>query len=376
MNTEDEKKQERKDHRKRNRLRNKRKVHRLVHEVLGRFLDSLKQQMHVGICKDDCHLTDVVELRDLYQRHTTLDTRFSIDWNSFPADADPVTRIGILKKTAKARGQRKRKQIESIYDVLRSHALLDVDSEKRQTIVDFGCGTGNLILALAHLFPEHDFVGVDLKETSIRLLNERIDKAQLTNVRTKLSLIENFDEEFDIGLALHVCGNATDAVLSICVEKNKSFICVPCCVGKIQVNRHCSLDDMRKRLSPSADQDTVGEVDMVSEEGETSPETTRDTLRYPRSALMRSICDENTFMSVAKLADWSGNQEVSAYEDSSDAILPTQAKEAVEIDRAQRCKEEGYEGSISLIKLHDCGLRNDLILGVIDLGKSDDCIRL
>jgi len=44
---------------------------------------------------------------------------------------------------------------------------------------------------LAFLFPEHDFIGVDLNETSIRMLEERAANAKLTNVRSKLSLIES-----------------------------------------------------------------------------------------------------------------------------------------------------------------------------------------
>ena len=390
MNTaEEEKRRERRDHRRRNRLRNKKKSDAIVEEVLVRFLERLsREEICVDAAESGERVSTLRSFRELYQVSETHNAKshnakYSVDWNSFPADADPVTRIGVLKKNAKARGLRKRKQVEQIYDLLRSRDLLGVAGERRKKIVDFGCGTGNLLLALAHLFPEHDFVGVDLKHTSIRLLNERIQEAQLTNVRAELSLIESFDEEFDVALALHVCGNATDAVLSACVERGKSFVCVPCCVGKIQANGHRSVGELRKRLINSA---VAGEVagEVASEvageaAGEAAEEestglkidlktdlkTDLNTIHYPRSALMRSICDEKTFMSVAKLADWSGNEEVSAYEDTSHLILPTRAKEAVEIDRAQRCKEEGYNGSVSLHKLHGCGLRNDLILGVI-----------
>lgn len=373
---EDEKKQERREHRKRNRLRKKKKNDAIVHEVLVKFLEVLERKtFYINTDEDTKHCEALSSFRDVYQVNTTKSIKNKINWESFPADADPVTRIGVLKKTAKARGIRKRKQIEQIYDLLRSRALLDVRDEKRKTVVDFGCGTGNLLLALAYLFPQHDFVGVDLKATSIRLLNERIKKTGMTNVRATLGLIENFDEEFDVALALHVCGKATDAVLSACVEKEKSFVCVPCCVGKVQVNGHRSVEDMRQRLMSSTAVNKVADKVSSKVSGKVSDKERADTkitdrlvstIHYPRSALMRSICDEKTFMNVAKLADWSGNQDVCAYEDSSHLILPTKAKEAVEIDRAQRCKEKGYKGSISLVKLYECGLRNDLILGVVD----------
>jgi SAM-dependent methyltransferase len=357
---EEKKKQERRDHRKRNKLRNKRKSDAIVEDVLVRFLEILERET---FCADVSQSHDRFEalkaFQDVYQAHTNHNAKNSIDWASFPAHADPVTCIGTLKKTARARGLRKRKQIEQIYQLLTSREVLDVDDKKRKKIVDFGCGTGNLLLALAYLFPEHDFVGIDLKDTSIRLLNERIKKTRMTNVRGQVSLIEQFDEEFDVALALHVCGNATDAVLSICVEKKKSFICVPCCVGKVQVNGHRSVEDMRNKLIDPAIVYEATTKTMVED-------CAMQMIRYPRSALMRSICDEKTFMNVAKLADWSGNESISAYEESSHLVLPTKAKEAVEIDRAQRCKEKGYEGAISLIKLDECGLRNDLILGIVD----------
>lgn len=229
--------------------------------------------------------------------------------------------------------------------------------------MDFGCGTGNLLLALAFLFPEHDFIGVDLNETSIRMLDERIESAKLTNVRSKLSLIETFDEDFDVALALHVCGKATDVVLQTCVEKQKDFACVPCCVGKVQANGHRSVGGMRKKL---INVDVVGSKNNNNNNIANEKNNNEKEIRHPRSNLMRAICDEETFMEVAKLADWSGNDRVSAYEASKHSLLPREAKSAVELDRLCRCVEKGYRGSVELIKLDDeCGLRNDLILGHI-----------
>ena len=230
--------------------------------------------------------------------------------------------------------------------------------------MDFGCGTGNLLLALAFLFPEHDFIGVDLNETSIRMLDERIESAKLTNVRSKLSLIETFDEDFDVALALHVCGKATDVVLQTCVEKQKDFACVPCCVGKVQANGHRSVGGMRKKL---INVDVVGSKNNDNNNNIANENNNSEKeIRHPRSNLMRAICDEETFMEVAKLADWSGNDQISAYEASKHSLLPREAKSAVELDRLYRCVEKGYPGSVELIKLDDeCGLRNDLILGHI-----------
>jgi hypothetical protein len=375
---EERKKQRQRDHRKRNRKRNKEKTDEVVEEVLEKFLAVLKPFREDGAAVSSMssmsstkRLDSFLELyvrededEDKDKEDVREDAPMIINWSEFPKSADPVQSIGTAKKTSEARGIRKRKQIEQIYKALRSRNVLsdgrisnstssEKNEKKRKTIVDFGCGTGNLLLALAFLFPEHDFIGVDLNETSIRMLEERAANAKLTNVRSKLSLIETFDEDFDVALALHVCGKATDVVLQTCVEKQKDFVCVPCCVGKVQVNGHRSVGGMRKKLID------VKKVDPTAN-------TDGNIIRHPRSNLMRSICDEETFMEVAKLADWSGNDTVSAYEESAHSRLPAKAKSAVEIDRAQRCVERGYRGSISLHKMHQCGLRNDLILGVVE----------
>jgi tRNA G46 methylase TrmB len=406
-------KQRQRDHRKRNRARNKEKNDEVVREVLERFLQVLKPLYEEEKEKEESSSKEHQQLdssfRAMYnmrqRRNEEEEESFSpppnpwamtttttiIDWSRFPKSADPARAIGTAKKTSAARGVRKRKQIEQIYEALRSRNVLggsdgsssssssssgSSSSEhscgsssgstrsKKKTIVDFGCGTGNLLLALAFLFPEHDFIGVDLNETSIRMLDERIESAKLTNVRSKLSLIETFDEDFDVALALHVCGKATDVVLQTCVEKQKDFACVPCCVGKVQANGHRSVGGMRKKL---INVDVVGSKNndnnntIANEKNNSEKE-----IRHPRSNLMRAICDEETFMEVAKLADWSGNDQVSAYEASKHSLLPREAKSAVELDRLYRCVEKGYPGSVELIKLDDeCGLRNDLILGHI-----------
>jgi 2-polyprenyl-3-methyl-5-hydroxy-6-metoxy-1,4-benzoquinol methylase len=335
----DDDEEARKRHRKRNKRRSKEQARERVSQVLGEFFRN---------CDDSV-------------RFIEFDDDDGMRWDRVPRAVDPATEIGTMKKTAATRGGFKRKQIECVYRLLVSSGILrrrsengefDEEKEERKVVVDFGCGSGNLTVALAYLFPKHDFVGVDLNARSIEMLNERIAKAGVKNVRAECNLIEKFDEEFDVALALHVCGNATDMVLSKVCEKQKDFVCVPCCVGKKQNGGHSSVLKMRgKLIDISVGDDSDREVEIV----------------HPRSQLMRSVCDEKTFMDVAKLADWSGDSYTSAYDkETIFSKLPTKAKEAIEIDRAQRMIEKEYKGKISLLKLPaNCGLRNDLILGVV-----------
>eukprot|EP00961_Rhodomonas_salina_P243448 3289773-Rhodomonas_salina.1 len=53
------------------------------------------------------------------------------------------------------------------------------------TVVDFGCGTGNLVLPLAFLFPELQFVAVDMNLNALSMLQRRANEAQLPNIETK-----------------------------------------------------------------------------------------------------------------------------------------------------------------------------------------------
>ena len=99
-------------------------------------------------------------------------------------------------------------------------------------IVDFGCGTGNLLLPLAHAYPQCTFTGVEMKPTAMQLLQQRAQQAGLANIKVFQGMIEQYTEPFDIALALHACGNATDRVLQMAVHHKAVFIVSPCCIGK------------------------------------------------------------------------------------------------------------------------------------------------
>jgi SAM-dependent methyltransferase len=82
-------------------------------------------------------------------------------------------------------------------------------------IVDFGCGSGNLLLPIAALLPQCRFTGVDMKPAALGLLMQRASAAGLSNVSVFTGMIEQYNEPFDVALALHACGNATDHVLQV-----------------------------------------------------------------------------------------------------------------------------------------------------------------
>ncbi|KAJ1480500.1 methyltransferase domain-containing protein [Baffinella frigidus] len=135
---------------------------------------------------------------------------------------------------------RKRSQVESFILVLR--AILPPapapgaksEGAKRLVVVDFGCGGGNLTVPLAWAFPHCDFIGVDMKDKSVAILNSRAASAGLSNCRGVTCLIEDYSEAFDVSVALHACGNATDLAMESAFAAKAAYITCPCCVGKLK----------------------------------------------------------------------------------------------------------------------------------------------
>lgn len=132
------------------------------------------------------------------------------------------------------RAVRKRCQIESFATVISQLIPAGSAGSKQLHIVDFGCGTGNLCLALAHLFPQCIFTAVDMNARSVLLLQQRASSCGLTNISGVTGRIEDFDEPFDIAVALHACGVATDYALHKAQVCRAAYIMCPCCIGKLK----------------------------------------------------------------------------------------------------------------------------------------------
>lgn len=133
--------------------------------------------------------------------------------------------------------KRKREQADGYTRILA--AAFDPDAPL--TLVDFGCGSGNLTAVLAWRFPKWQFVGVDMKPTCIELLQKRAVDAGLTNLHGVEAMVADADltgvlgqdGKFDIAIALHACGNATDDALRRAQAVGASFVVSPCCAGKM-----------------------------------------------------------------------------------------------------------------------------------------------
>ena len=200
-----------------------------------------------------------------------------------------------------ARGRRKRWQIESFWAVLSvladNAAAAESSSHKSLRIVDFGAGSGNFSLALAALLPAHSFTLVDLNAHAMELAGRRAREAGLTNVETRTERIEDFDADFDVAIALHACGNASDYAMAQAVRFGAAYVMAPCCVGKL------------KRQSAALHKPTAAEV-LAGGDGDGAGAgaaapvgAARFALSHPRSAAVKALLSYDEFMELAAFAD-------------------------------------------------------------------------
>ena len=196
------------------------------------------------------------------------------------------------------RGARKRDQLLNVFLFVAPFLRRKPDA----VVVDFGCGGGHQSLPLAYHFPDARFVLVDAKRRSLDVARRRADAAGLANVRVVEGRIEDFDEPFDVGIALHACGAASDFAMEKCVAARAAYVVAPCCVGKISLA--VRTEDVREDGAEDDGGDGEGERAggrVRRDDGEGSK-----PLRYPRSHAAASAVSTSSYVAVAKAADFGG----------------------------------------------------------------------
>lgn len=245
-----------------------------------------------------------------------------IDWSTVPSCLHPV-----FETHAEVRAERKSWQLESL-----AHILSTFPSRPPLRIVDFGAGSGNSSLVLAHLHPEHSFALIEMKPNkSVDMINHRATEAGLTNVTTFHGNFLDYPHAFDLGLAVHLCGEATDLCVDRCFENRASFIIVPCCVGKIASYVE------KQRNSQSADADFV-------------------TITYPRSKWLKDRMDTEMYLSCTRSAD---------YTEKVGTKRGQMSKKLIDMDRAKVAEEREYVVEVGKMEPVECTAKHDVIVGRI-----------
>ena len=92
-------------------------------------------------------------------------------------------------------------------------------------------------MPVAALLPECDFTVCDINPYALRLLKERALAAGVSNIdRFVCADAAAFPdaEPFDVCVAMHACGAATDHAQAAALKRGASYAMVPCCFGKIK----------------------------------------------------------------------------------------------------------------------------------------------
>ena len=278
-----------------------------------------------------------------------------------------TTAAAAAQPVVNLRAMRKRWQVESFAVVLRElererAARDDADAMPPMRVVDFGAGSGNLILPLAKRFPDVRFTAVEMKRRSAEILERRAAAAGLTNVDVVVDMIEKTTFGFDVGVALHACGNATDFTIARCLAAAAAFAVSPCCIGKLKFSLAggSSFSATNKDwTAKGGDGETHGNGGGDGETQVVCPPIT-----HPRSKWMATqLAGPGDFAALAQAADTGHGDGANA-----DAItyLGERAKRNVELDRVEAAREAGYAvESLRLIRAPDAPPnKSDLLVGV------------
>ncbi len=196
----------------------------------------------------------------------------------------------------KIRLEKKQRQCDSF-----AAAVAALNLPDGTVVGDFGCGSCGLTLPLAWAFPRLKFVGIDLKQQALELMDARAAEAGLTNVRTHCGSIASFSDPIGLALALHACGQASDEAMVHAVKHSAPYFIAPCCIGKVKFSFRHSHDRpmVNARENPEqrkfGDGMTLGFINRLQIQNEGG----WTQLTYPRSKWLVSQL-ESTCTSASK----------------------------------------------------------------------------
>lgn len=265
------------------------------------------------------------------------------------------------------RASRKREQLIALIRVLSPLILAridDDDDDEALSIVDFCAGCGHVGLLIAALFPQVTVTLLDVKPIALGIASKRADAAGLKNLRTVQCSILDIpnDVRFDIAVALHACGDASDDVLTVAAQRRAAIVVAPCCVGSLASpisSSHLGKSNNNTQNIPINDAEhgsnNLSIVDDNSFDKEDVSSTHTDDVA-PQSVALSKFITANEFALLARAADFG---ELATGKDHWRGI----AKMMIEKDRLTGLLEKGYSCSM-LVKMRPehCTPKNDVLV--------------
>ncbi|XP_030904433.2 glutathione S-transferase C-terminal domain-containing protein isoform X1 [Melopsittacus undulatus] len=234
---------------------------------------------------------------------------WTLDWTHLPSAVSPGE-----GKMSKDRALRKQQQLNNLASAVTKLA------KPGDVIVDFCSGGGHVGIVLAHMMPSCQVVLIENKELSLIRAKDRSDELGLNNVWFIQANLDYFNGTFNIGVALHACGVATDMVIEHCIKAQAAFVISPCCYGFIQ--------------------NTV-------------------KFQYPRSHQFKDILSYKEHMTLCRFADQTAVQLPPERK-----LIGKQCMGLVDLDRAWAAEEQNYSVQVISMEPESCSPKNNMLVGI------------
>ncbi|XP_017521799.3 glutathione S-transferase C-terminal domain-containing protein [Manis javanica] len=234
---------------------------------------------------------------------------WTLDWNNLPAAVSPKE-----GRMSSGRALRKQQQLNNLVYVVTSQA------KPGDRIVDFCSGGGHVGIVLAHMLPACQVTLIENKELSLIRAKKRSDELGLSNIWFIQANMEYFTGTFNIGVALHACGVATDMVIEHCIKTQASFVTCPCCYGFIQ---------------------------------------NTSKFNFPKSEQFKKTLSYKEHMILCRFADQTAVQLP-----PQRRLIGKQCMCLVDLDRAKAAEEHGYSVQVISMEPESCSPKNNMIVGV------------
>ncbi|XP_032110755.1 glutathione S-transferase C-terminal domain-containing protein isoform X2 [Sapajus apella] len=219
---------------------------------------------------------------------------WTLDWNVLPAAVSPKE-----GKMSSDRALRKQQQLNNLVYVVTNQA------KPGDRIVDFCSGGVTLI---------------ENKELSLIRAKKRSNELGLNNIWFIQANMEYFTGMFNIGVALHACGVATDMVIEHCIKTRASFVTCPCCYGFIQ---------------------------------------NTSKFNFPKSEQFKKTLSYKEHMILCRFAD-----QTAAQLPPQRRLIGKQCMCLVDLDRARAAEECGYSVQVISMEPESCSPKNNMIVGI------------
>ncbi|KFV68679.1 Glutathione S-transferase C-terminal domain-containing protein, partial [Dryobates pubescens] len=234
--------------------------------------------------------------------------KWTLDWSTLPSAVNPGE-----GKMSRDRALRKQQQLNNLVSVVTKLA------KPGDVIVDFCSGGGHVGIVLAHMMPSCQVVLIENKELSLIHAKDRSDELGLSNIWFIQANMDYFNGTFNIGVALHACGVATDMVIEHCIKARAAFVISPCCYGFIQ--------------------NTV-------------------KFKYPRSHQFKEILSYKEHMILCRFADQTAVQLP-----PERRLIGKQCMGIVDLDRAWAAEEHNYSVQVVSMEPESCSPKNNMFVG-------------